>query len=125
MIRAVPRFELIELCRRCDVGLSLMPADATDANLQAMTGASNKALTILPCGLPLLVSDLPDWRAMYVEPGYGLACDPQDPQSIARSVRRFLDDRDLLRAMGEKGRQRILADWNYEEQFSKVMPCLT
>jgi glycosyltransferase involved in cell wall biosynthesis len=85
-----------------------------------MTGASNKPFDYLACGLALLVSDLPDWRSAYVEPGYGLACDPQDPESIAGAVRRFLGDPGLARSMGENGRQRILADWNYEGRFLPV-----
>ena len=66
------RFELIGWVRRCDAGLSLMPIGATDINERSMTGASNKAFDYLASGLPLVVSDLPDWRATYVEPGYGL-----------------------------------------------------
>ena len=120
VVNALPRFELMEWCRRCDAGLSLIPLRQGDVNHNNMTGASNKAFDYLASGLPLVVSDLPDWRAAYVEPGYALACDPDDPQSIARAIRRFLDDPDLSRAMGEKGRQRILADWNYESRFQPV-----
>jgi glycosyltransferase involved in cell wall biosynthesis len=118
------RFELMESCRRCDAGLALMPLRPTDVNQHTMTGASNKAFDYLASGLPLVVSDLPDWRAAYVEPGYGLACDPDDAESIAYVVGRFLDDPDLARSMGEKGRRRIAAEWNYEKQFSQVMRCL-
>jgi glycosyltransferase involved in cell wall biosynthesis len=86
-----------------------------------MTGASNKVFDYLASGMPVMVSDLPDWRAVYVEPGYGLACDPQDPDSIARAVRRFLDDPELARSMGEQGRRRILKEWNYEVGFQPVL----
>ncbi len=121
IVGAVPRADLIAWCRRSDVGLSFMPLHAADANQSTMTGASNKAFDYLACGLPVLVSDLPDWRAMYVDGGYALPCDPQDPESIARAVRRFLDEPDLARSMGEKGRQRILVDWNYETCFDPVL----
>jgi glycosyltransferase involved in cell wall biosynthesis len=86
-----------------------------------MTGASNKAFDYLASGLPLVVSDLPDWRAAYVEPGYALACNPQDAESIASAVRRLLDDPALARSMGESGRQRILKEWNYEACFRPVL----
>jgi hypothetical protein len=49
-----------------------MPKVSEDINMQAMVGASDKAFDYLACGLALLVSDLPDWRAIYVEAGYGL-----------------------------------------------------
>lgn len=125
VVGVVPRrSDLMEWCRRCDAGLALMPVSAADVNHQAMTGASNKPFDYLACGLALVVSDLPDWRAAYIEPGYGLACDPQDAESIAGSVRRFLNDPDLARSMGEKGRQRILKEWNYETRFLPVLQCI-
>ena len=120
----VSRAELLEWCRRSDVGLSLLPLSTADVNQETMTGASNKAFDYLACGLPFLVSDLPDWRAMYVEPGYALACDPGDAESIARTLRVFLDDPNLTHSMGERGRQRILSDWNYEARFEPVWQCL-
>jgi hypothetical protein len=53
--------------------------DTGDLNEQAMAGASNKPFDYLACGVPLLVSDLLDWRMMFVKPGYGLACNRKIP----------------------------------------------
>lgn len=119
--RAVPtRRELLSVARSCDIGLAFMPRTSEDANMRYMTGASNKPFDYLACGLALLVSDLPDWREMYVDPGYGLACDPQDPVSIAAALTRFLHGPSEMRAMGEAGRRRVTAEWNYETQFRPV-----
>jgi glycosyltransferase involved in cell wall biosynthesis len=121
IVGVVPRrFDLMQWCHRCDAGLALLPLRAADPNQQAMTGASNKPFDYLACGLALLVSDLPDWRSLYVDPGYALACNPQDPQSIASSISRLFEDPDLARSMGEKGRQRILSDWNYQSRFVPI-----
>ena len=117
---AMPRGELLAWCHRCDVGLAFMPKDSDDINEQAMTGASNKPFDYLACGLALLVTDLPDWRKMYVESDYALVCDPDDPESIAVALRWFLDHPDAMHKMGEQGRQRIAAEWNYETQFALV-----
>jgi glycosyltransferase involved in cell wall biosynthesis len=114
------RKTLLEWCRKCDIGLSFMPKQSNDINLNAMVGASNKPFDYLSCGLALLVSDLPDWRQMYVDSGYGLACDPDDPESLAAALRWFLDHLNMMREMGERGRQKILAEWNYETQFDVV-----
>jgi len=121
VVEAMPRFDLMEWCRRSDAGLALLPVRTTDVNQHCMTGASNKAFDYLACGLPLVVSDLPDWRTAYVEPGYGLACDPSDADSIAGVIRSLLDDPELARSMGEKGRLRILKEWNYEACFQPVL----
>jgi glycosyltransferase involved in cell wall biosynthesis len=107
------RVDLLQQCQSCDVGLSLFPFES----LQPMTGASNKPFDYLACGLPLLVSDLPDWKEMYFDPGYALVANPEDPNSIAEALRWYLEH---PKEMREKGRQRLLKEWNYETQFAKV-----
>lgn len=116
-----PRGELWPLAGECDVGLALAPTDGQDFNLTHLAGASNKAFEYIACGLALLVPDLCDWRQMYVDPGYGRSCRPEDPNSIEEALRWFLEHPDEMRRMGERGRQRILADWNYERQFQPVL----
>ena len=119
------RDELFARCREADIGLAFMPKISHDINEQAMTGASNKPFDYLACGLPLLVSDLPDWRALFVENNLALPVDPEDATSIAAAIRWLLERPGELRTMGERGRQRILAEWNYEKQFLPVLQCLT
>jgi len=53
-----------------------------------------------------------------------LACDPEEAESIASALQRLLDDPKCMSEMGEGGRQKIAADWNYETQFAKVMECI-
>ncbi len=119
------RNELYAWCRRCDIGLAFMPKRSRDMNERAMIGASNKPFDYLACGLALLVSDLPDWRRLYVDAGYGLACDPEEPESIAAALRWFLEHPDEMRKMGERGRRRIEAEWNYERQFEPVVELMS
>jgi glycosyltransferase involved in cell wall biosynthesis len=101
-----------------------MPLESDDPNSLDMVGASNKPFDYLAAGLTLLVSDLPDWRRAYVESGYGLACDPADPGSIAAALAWLIDHPREVRAMGEAGRQRIRTDWNYERTFGPVLEVL-
>ncbi len=117
---SLPRRELLVRTPQFDVGISLMPLRPENPNLKFMTGASGKAFDYLAQGLPLLVSDLEDWRKFYVEPGLAIACNPEDPGSLAAAIGWFLDHSEELRAMGERGRQRCLAEWNYETQFQPV-----
>jgi glycosyltransferase involved in cell wall biosynthesis len=119
-LQATHHDDLLALSEPCDVGLALMPLETTDVNMRSMAGASNKAFEYLACGLPLIVSDRPEWRAMFVDAGYARSCDPENPDSIADALRWFLHDPDRARAIGEAGRQRILADWNYERAFAPV-----
>jgi glycosyltransferase involved in cell wall biosynthesis len=118
---AVPRADLMRLCGTYDVGLALMPGQTSDVNQRAMVGASNKPFDYLACGLALLVADLPEWRALYVDPGFGLCCDPASPDSIRAALGWMLDQSPARTAMGERGRRQILADWNYERRFAPVL----
>jgi glycosyltransferase involved in cell wall biosynthesis len=121
-IGTVPtRQQLLRDCSAGDVGLALMPVDSTDINEQTMVGASNKPFDYLARGLPLLVTELPDWTSTYVAAGFGRSCDPRSPSSIAASLRWFLEHPDERVAMGDRGRDKILSDWNYEKTFQPVL----
>src|SRR6185437_9017417 len=44
------REQLMNVCRKQDAGLALMPMHARDLNLRTMEGASNKPFDYLACG---------------------------------------------------------------------------
>ena len=116
------REQLLFNCRNADIGLALLPPiDDINLNIRYMAGASNKVFDYLACGLPVLVPDLDDWNNAYVKPGYGLSCNPDNPDNIAKTVKWFIDNPQRMQDMGEKGRQKILSDWNYEKEFSPVL----
>jgi glycosyltransferase involved in cell wall biosynthesis len=116
----MPRSDLLRYCQRSDIGLALMPQVTADINMIAMTGASNKAFDYLACGLAVVVPDLPEWNAMFVNPGYGVSCVAADSASIERALRSLIDAPAVMRAMGERGRQRVSKEWNYETQFAAL-----
>ena len=114
------RSDLLAQTLQSDIGLALMPLASSDSNCETMTGASNKVFDYMACGLALVVSDRTDWRGMFAEAGYGRACDPGDPVSIAAALRELLANPAVMRQAGERGRQQILAQWNYETMFLPV-----
>lgn len=116
-----PRKELLPSVAKGHVGLSLMPRKNGDRNLVDMVGASNKAFDCMAAGLPLLVSDLPDWIATFVDPGYARACNPEEPNSIEAELRWYLEHPVQRAEMGRICRNKIRQDWNYETAFSPVM----
>ena len=113
--------ELYANARACHVGLALMPRQSIDANLQHMVGASNKPFDYMACGLPLVVSDIPEWLEMYVDAGFARACDPENAESIARALRLYIDQPELVASIGERARRHIATEWNYESQFEPVI----
>lgn len=117
----VSREALPALMGGAAVGLALMPTSSADINMRHMTGASNKAFDYLAGGLAVLVSDLPDWRSMFVDAGFGRACDPTSVDSIAAAIRWFIEHPDQAREAGEAGRQRVGEAWNYDTAFASVL----
>jgi glycosyltransferase involved in cell wall biosynthesis len=117
----VPRSELLGLCREADVGLAFFPTPTGPADSYA--GASNKVFDYLCCGVPVLISDHVEWNFLR-DAGVALACEQSDPNSIAASVLWFYNHREETSSMGERGRQRILDNWNYETQFEPVFLAL-
>lgn len=108
----------------CDVGHACLPTRSDDANMQTMAGASNKAFEFLARGLPLVVSPLPDWEAMFVAPGYAVTCEVENADSLAAAWQWYLADPARRQSMGERGRQRVQAEWNHERQFTPVRALL-
>ncbi len=125
IIGCVPtRRDLFQQTLRSHAGIIFLPKKSDDFNIQNMTGASNKVFDYLACGLPVLVSNLEDWKAMFVSPGYGQFCDSDDPASIAQAIRWFVEHPKDAQEMGRKGHQKIAEDWNYDSQFKPVLEAL-
>ena len=98
--------------------------ESGDINMRHMTGASNKTFDFMAAGLALLVSDLADWRTMFVEPGHALAVVPDNVASIAAALRTLLDQPSLRARMAAANRQKIEREWNYDRQFAPVLTML-
>jgi glycosyltransferase involved in cell wall biosynthesis len=75
----------------------------------------------MACGLALLLPETSAWQACLP---YGRTCDPADADSIAGALRYFCEHPAEMRLMGERGRQRILEQWNYETDFNPVLELL-
>lgn len=122
VLGAIPhRAELLAQCRQSHVGLALMPMSSDEPSEATMAGASNKPFDYMACGLALLVSDLPEWRTLFVSNGFGRACKSDSPENIASEIQWLFEHPQETTSMGKKGRQRILEDWNYETQFQPVL----
>jgi glycosyltransferase involved in cell wall biosynthesis len=118
------RKKLLGLASKAHIGLSLMPKQSEDFNMQRMVGASNKPFDYMACGLPLLVSNLPEWISTFVKAGFAIACDPDDPDSIEAALRWYLEHPEQRREMGQKCKVKIRRAWNYENEFARVLEAI-
>lgn len=120
-IGQLSRRDLIKQAASAHVGLALIPVNANDVNVQHMVGASNKAFDYLAAGLPLIVSEVPEWQSLIVDSGFGFSCDPNSVDSIEEVLRWFLENPDERMEMSMLGKLKIKSEWNYENQFGKVL----
>jgi glycosyltransferase involved in cell wall biosynthesis len=118
------RADLLAAAARAHVGLALVPFNSGDLNMSHMTGASNKPFDYMAAGLALLVSDLPDWKTMFVHPGFGLACDPADVASLSAALAWFIDHPEARQAMAARAQKKIETEWNYDTQFRAILESL-
>lgn len=117
----LPIEDLLRECALHDVGLVFLPDRSEDSNLVRTVGATVKVFDYLASALPVIVPKLPEWQSTFVDPGYAVACDFGQTESIVEVVSRLSQDRELCRRMGDSGRQRILDEWNFETQYKPVM----
>lgn len=117
----VPYRQLLEQASKCHIGLALMPMASDDINITHMAGASNKAFDYMAAGMALIVSDLPDWRDLFVKRGYAMACDPRNVDSVEAALRRLIEQPKARARMAAQGRRQIEQFWHYEAFFSPIV----
>jgi glycosyltransferase involved in cell wall biosynthesis len=119
------RADLLAEAARAHLGLSLMPFNSDDLNINHMAGASNKPFDYMAAGLALLVSDLPDWTRMFVEPGFARAADPTSVDSLFATLEWFVNHAHERQEMAARGQATIESIWNYETVFAPVLKALS
>ena len=133
-------FKMLKIADQCDLGICLYDLNEKNINFQNIIGAANKPFDAMARGLAVVVSDLPEWRRIFLgigdkeerneedpkfripEPGkgYGIAINPECRESIRAGLEWMLNNREMLWEMGERGKQKIQNEWNYERKFKQV-----
>jgi glycosyltransferase involved in cell wall biosynthesis len=74
-------------------------------------GSSNSLLELCSCGLPVVVTDLPNIRD-YLANDFAIRINKQDPKDMAEQIRKLLHDQVLRHSMSEKARAHAIQyDW--------------
>jgi len=121
----VQRESLFRVAQAADLGLALMPMDSEDVNMAHMAGASNKAFEYMAVGLLPLVSSLPEWIEMFVEPNFAVAADPGSVDSLYNVIQSVRTDLAEHRAANAARRAKIQSELNYDREFQEaVLPSL-
>ncbi|MDB6139499.1 MAG: glycosyl transferase [Verrucomicrobiaceae bacterium] len=115
------RPDCLKCCGECDAGLCLLTHRLEDINSVYMAGASNKPFDYLSQGVAVVVPDDETWRNLFVASGFGVTSNILNTEALASTFTWLVNHREEVRAMGERGRQKILAGWNYETVFAPAL----
>jgi len=66
------------------------------------------------CGLPIVTCDVPGCREIVRHGDNGLLVPPRDPVALAAALKFLLDDYGLCSRMGQRGRERVIAEFSLD-----------
>ena len=127
------RGDLLQQCSKAEVGLAFTGKTivkdvkskfTTEGDVKmpefSMAGTSQRPFEYMGLGLVPLVSDLKEWEEFFVKDGYAFSCNPESSDSIKETLLYLYGNRDLLFEKGKRNKEKILSDWNYNNEFQKI-----
>jgi glycosyltransferase involved in cell wall biosynthesis len=112
----LPRYEMIATMRAAAAALVLYSRERNHLSVR-----SNRLFEAMAAGLPVIVSDFPEWKALIRDIGCGLTVDPASPQEIARAIC-YLTSHPLEAAdMGNRGRQAAVEKFNWTRERFRLL----
>lgn len=94
------------------------------ANPSYGEGMPNAVLEAMACALAVLVSDIGPHREMIAPETEGLFCAPRDVEMLAGALGRLVGDAALRRRLGEQARQRVLAEFSWDQKAAELLELL-
>ncbi len=84
-------------------------------------GISNSVIEYMALGKPVIVTDSDGGSKEVIIEGETGFCTKRDSQTIIQQLTLLLDDENLRKTMGEKGRERILSEFTIEKMGNAFM----
>ena len=81
----------------------------------------NKFFELLSAGVPIIASAFPVWKNLVERLGCGIAVDPMDADAVAEAIAFMLANPDEAEAMGKRGQEAVLSDYNWSHDAAKLV----
>ncbi|MFS0703561.1 glycosyltransferase family 4 protein [Cellulomonas sp. 179-A 9B4 NHS] len=101
---------------RARIGLVLLRA--TPAYVESLP---TKMFEYFAAGMPVIASDFPAWRAIVRDGDCGLLVDPEDPDAVARALRRYEEEPELLERHSTNARRLAETRYNWGSEASALV----
>lgn len=76
-----------------------------------------KIFESMEAGLPVILSDVPLYRAMVNKWHCGVLADPNDVDSVEKAIRYLVENKEEAYQMGQNGSRAVLKEYNWGKQF--------
>ncbi len=112
----INRHEIVKLLSRVKIGLvTLLPTPSYIESLPI------KMFEYMVSGIPVIASDFPLWREIIDKYQCGILVNPEDSGEIAEACVKLLNNADEANAMGQRGREAVLGEFNWEKESGKLV----
>lgn len=108
--------EARDLVLRARVGIAVL--QATPAYVDALP---TKMFEYFAAGVPVIASDFPLWRSIVDKYQCGQLVDEKDPRALARAVRRYAEEPELLERHSVNARRAAVAELNWANEARKLV----
>ncbi len=80
-----------------------------------------KFFEYMAVGLPIIATDVPEWRKLIADQGLGLCVDPGKPDDVALAIRWLYQHPEEASAMGRRGRQLVEQQYHWNSQSRRLL----
>ncbi len=93
-----------------------------NSNWEKGTIGSNKIFEYMLAGLPIICTDFECWKEMIIDKYQcGIYVKPGDTEAIQKAIQAILDDPEKAYAMGQRGQQAVMKEFNWHTQEKKLL----
>jgi glycosyltransferase involved in cell wall biosynthesis len=104
------------IAKGCRIGLAVLRPEPN-----YLESIPTKMYEYMALGLPVILSNFPLYRDVVSRHQCGLCVDPGDPEDLAAAILQLLGDPQKAREMGERGRQAVVRNYDWEHQLDHLV----